>query len=841
MSFFGFHNKAAPGFGQASDPFAGLSGGDDDAAIDFEDTYDGLGDQLDETDDAFNDDTFGSGGAGAVGKDFDFFGQTAKVANAIEEEQVRFNRQQPTKKTASAAPPIPISAKAQASSSYAPAKRAPARTGYEKYREPEQAPEMEVDASIWGTAAKKHHAPAPATAPAPAVAQPPAQAPGPAAIAAAAAAAAAAPATAAAAAPAAAKKFLSLEEVEAQMRAQAKAPHPSQSAAAAAAAPTESSPQSHYHMPGFPHTQTAWQQPPVDYGYQQPKAHQLEQPQQGHHVSVLQRPQQPSKQAPVSGSGPFTHQQAQQHQRPSQSTQPTQILQNPNRTTDHRMQMPMQPTHRQQNSFSRQAPPQIPPMPPMSEAERSVYLEQEAKRAKRNHKIFLMSRDNGLMTPQDKNFVSRIQLQQLVSATTNPNSEHGPEDINEDFYFQVLSQLRGGHRQNPNQPLNNFAQTYLFQTGNRQRGMRHGHGRIAENHVQRMEQQVQRAVEAAKTKPKNKQLVIEGSLGKISFSNAKTPKPLLNIKRTDSGAHHKTHTDKFDRKDILRGIEQVYNTLMDLEDLERKQPPPMSEDPAVMQQHAELIQQQNDLSNRLWTELKFHEPIGATPIHPFIVFLAFAKGKKAIPRIFRLVSTEQRKVILTMIIVHLDQLDVVRGGFEPNATMREAIELFQASVMPPLFAFMNDADLALAHGVLDILVRRVNIELVTRTRIGIAMLTMVLSRAEIIKNSGGVDERHWQEWVNVYNNFFDHLEPSLPHIFPGSVNAGEDIYVWQFLAAIGIGASPDQQQRLVVAVKDRVMETVSVAKTLPPSMAQQRLSHVNLFMRSIGLDVELLQ
>ena len=52
--------------------------------------------------------------------------------------------------------------------------------------------------------------------------------------------------------------------------------------------------------------------------------------------------------------------------------------------------------------------------------------------------------------------------------------------------------------------------------------------------MQRMEQQVQRAVEAAKTKPKNKQLIIEGSLGKISFSNAKTPKPLLNIKRRDS-------------------------------------------------------------------------------------------------------------------------------------------------------------------------------------------------------------------------------------------------------------------------------------------------------------------
>jgi DNA topoisomerase 2-associated protein PAT1 len=94
--------------------------------------------------------------------------------------------------------------------------------------------------------------------------------------------------------------------------------------------------------------------------------------------------------------------------------------------------------------------------------------------------------------------------------------------------------------------------------------------------------------------------------------------------------------------------------------------------------------------------------------------------------------------------------------------------------------------------------------------------------------------------VGIYNSFFDALEPTLPNIFPGTVNTGEDVYVWQFLAAIGIGASPEQQQRLVMAVKDRVMETVNHAKTLPPAMSSQRLANVNLFMRSIGLDVELL-
>src|SRR5688500_10907204 len=103
MSFFGFdssrHNPAATGFSQAHNPFAGLSNREDEGdVLEFEDTYDGLGDHLEETGDAFNDDTFGDTAGlntGPVGKDFDFFNTTAKVADAIEEEHVRFTRQQP--------------------------------------------------------------------------------------------------------------------------------------------------------------------------------------------------------------------------------------------------------------------------------------------------------------------------------------------------------------------------------------------------------------------------------------------------------------------------------------------------------------------------------------------------------------------------------------------------------------------------------------------------------------------------------------------------------------------------------------------------------------------------
>ncbi|KAI1381955.1 topoisomerase II-associated protein PAT1 [Hypoxylon crocopeplum] len=825
------HDMAAPGFSQSYDPFAGLSQNPDDVkeALEFDDTYDGLGDQLDETGDAFNDDTFGGGSGGIshapVGKDFDFFSQTAKVSGAIEEEHQRFSRQQPAPKS------IPAASTQHYSSGYdyQPAPK-PARTGYEKYKESAPISDLQVDASIWGVQPKKAAAPI-----APVQSQPVAQPSG--------------------------RKMMSVEEVEAAMRAQSKAPVQSQQVhpqPISMTAPESQMPFQHAHYP---------RQEPFDYRQQQfdnrqsqgfypADNHQAAQGvAHGHPISILQRPS--SKPTPSSGPSVPSHL-PQQQQQPMGI--PTHILQNPNRATGDatRIGAPAHPTHRSHNSFSRQpqASANQPHLPNLTEQEKASFLEAEARRAKRNHKIHVLSKDNGLMTPQDKSFITRIQLQQLVSATGDP-SEHGTDAaLAEDFYYQVLSSLRAAQRPSPNQPLNTFAQTYLFQTGTRHGGMRR-QGRGADNHMQRMEQQVQRAVEAAKNKPKNKQLVIEGSLGKISFSNAKTPKPLLNIKRTESntdtnrpGSGHRADTiaKGTDQKETLNNIESVYLTLMKMEDVSRNLPASDDNtDPEAVGRRAELQLQLQKLNAQLWAELKVHEPIGATTVHPFIAFLSYPKGKKAIPRVFEHLTSEQRTTILTLIVVYLDQLDVVRGAQvntgEPislNSATRESIELFSVAVMPSLLKLLSESELHIVTGVLGLITQNLNVDHVARTRIGVSMLTMILSRAELAKQVGQANEQSWQQWIATFRQFFNALEPTLPNIFPGTVMSGEDIYVWQFLAAIGIGASEEEHRRLVLAVKDRVMDTFNLSKTLPADMAKERLDSVNLFMRSIGLDVELL-
>lgn len=781
MSFFGFdtsgrntHNTAAPGFSQPHDPFAGLSGHHRDGgdALDFEDTYDGLGDQLDDADDAFNDDTFGGGapggaadsGAAKVGKDFDFFGQTAKVADAIEEEHLRFNRRQPAARanaSQSQAQPIAIPSQsyaqqpyeqqpyeqqpyaqqqyaqqpytqqpyaqqpyaqqpyAQSQSYYAePMAARPVRTGYEKYNESEPLPDLHVDQSIWGIgpSSKATAIPIPKPSPQPALSS------------------------------SVGRKMMSLEEVEAAMRAQVK---PSPQPAVSELASYQQAPAS------YPSAQHA--SPLPQHGQPQP-------------VTILQRPQ--GSQAKASPS-PATKlptppgQQEQYHshqQQPVPPVQPVQILQNPKRLSTEAARVAAANQELSQSAGSAAKLAQMsahPQLAHMSEEEKASFLDQETKRAKRNHKIWLLSKDNGVMTPQDKNFITRIQLQQLVSATGNPVEQGSDTSLSEDFYYQVYSHIRAGQRQNPSQPLSNFAQTYLFQTGGRHGNMRR-HGRPAENHIQRMEQQVQRAVEAAKNKPKNPQLVIAGSLGKISFSNAKTPKPLLNIKRTtENEPHHnragsgkKSPASGLDRRTILRNAERVYVTLMTLEDHVRLMPPPVTNqaDQELQEKHREWTATLETLNARLWEELKVHEPIGVIVPHPFIAFLSCAKGKKAIPRIFPHLSFEQRTTIMTMIVYHLDQLDVVNGAAVTNdetvlnARMRENIDLFLSTVMPSLMQYFNDTGLDIVDGVLNLIATNLNVDLIIKTRVGVSMLTLILSRAVLLKQTGGGAAEKWEKW-----------------------------------------------------------------------------------------------
>ncbi|KAK6352759.1 hypothetical protein TWF696_004761 [Orbilia brochopaga] len=847
MSFFGFdttlpkdrapnapHPKQAPGFSQQQDAFAGLSRNDnaEEEGYDFEDTYDGLGDELDERDDAFNDETFG-GSSSAPGKDFDFFGSTAKVANAINEEQLLYARG-PKKSIPQPSQQSPVQQRpTKQPVSYAAATKAKVVV---KHQIPTEIPELKPEMSLWQTTSPEatptksmsahaavhfRHVEEP-QATSQLISAPPAAAP-------------------------TQRKYKSLEEVEAEILAKKQAKLAATFQPIQQPPPPQPQPQLQPPQPAQPqlNQQDGWPARPVQPFPQHPQM--IPPPQ---HLQQTQMelpfpprampPPQQNQRPPPNDRAPEHLQRGPIPQPPGQMPFPQMQPGQPFPTNNMQFPMGMMPPPPHGPQFV--AIPQIgqQQMVHMSDEEKAKYLEEQSKRLKRNHKIAQLSRYNGLMTPQDKNFITRIQLQQLVSVNE--------DSFNEDFYYQVYMAIRA--RNNPQQPLNQFAQTYLGQ-----QGARGGRARRQDNHLLRMQQQVQRAVAAAKARPKASQLVLEGSLGKISFSNVKTPKPLLSIKKQDStGAtdpNQKTSHSTFagiDRRSILAAAEDIYRCLLELDSHERKHPGPNlaghQPDAATVQ----WLETRDALVQKLWRSMRILEPFKeeSSAPHPFIAILSVKKAKEAIPRVFRYIDIEQRITILTMITISLDQVDVIKDGrYPPDAVAlppetRRKIEGFSQYVLPPLLSYVAEAQLSLITGLLGILIDRVNLLLLSQTQIGLAFLTMFTSRAEIIKQAGLADDEQVLKWTQTYDRLFAILEDHLLDIFPPHGAQVDDMYVWQFLASMAVGANMQQQQKMVGAVKDRVNENVQASKTLPQEMGQQKLANTNLFLRALGLDIDLL-
>ena len=605
MSFFGFDplkpppqgSKRPTGFGPPPDPFAGLTGTelageDEDDALDYGQSRDGLGEQLDETGDALNDATFG--GTGPVGKDFRFGGPETSVSRAKPEPRhTRQPRQQHVPQRASQTQRPPQQTQMPELSGLPQIGSKPTKTGYEKYKTQDGSiPDLQASASIWQQQQPSSSQPQQQTQ----QAQPPSLA-------------------------MATGKMMSLEEVEAAMRAQRKPPSGS------------TTPQPGQQLTAPPAISNAASQSPSLGSNMQASRQQNPQ--------ILSRPAQPRVENQFSSAGSMPSNQMQpgpphhqlrsdltpgrnnleaqvQAQQPYQHvTQPRPILQNsaPEPVHIRSVSHAPAPTRPMPSGglHSRGTSGMIPPeqLMHLSEEERASVLQDEAIRAKRNHKILMLSKNNGIMTPQDKNFITRIQLQQLVTATGGVDN-NGPEtSLVEDFYYQVYSQIRGAPKQG-----DQLAQTYLNQLSWRGGNRRYPRG--GESHMRRMEQQVQRAVDRAKAKPKSQQLVVEGSLGKISFSNAKTPKPLLNISRAENHDVNGLNVGRGRPQDavaglkaILRDIEALYETLMKMEDHERRMPPQPNEESSgdEMQNHISWRQRIQEFNRTLWKQLKVLEPL----------------------------------------------------------------------------------------------------------------------------------------------------------------------------------------------------------------------------------------
>ncbi|KAI8339561.1 topoisomerase II-associated protein PAT1 [Chlamydoabsidia padenii] len=519
--------------------------------------------------------------------------------------------------------------------------------------------------------------------------------------------------------------------------------------------------------------------------------------------------------------------------------------------------------------FGQPDPAQIMAMYQQHELIEKMSIERELKRQETMRK----SKYDNLMTQNDKDFIQRIQLTQLASG----------DPYADDFYYQVYSSLRMRTTGlGANKPTSNESR---------------GRGRREDTMMHRMQQQIQRIVNDAKRRPKQTQGALEGTLGKITSLSSRNPRQSLQVSDKKTGhsdestvgtpkhdnplchAHMATakgkNTTLNDRRRILNIVEGLYLKVLELEQMRRQGPPRSRRDDEEEQERK--VENWNNRYNAkvqtLWNALKVMDD-GKVESAPLLVsLLGINKGKKLIPRIIRPLSHDQNLAMLSVIITNFSQLQicqhVIYPGTQPANTEEtqhqrfvpyEDVELFMNAAAPSLLGFITEAPMKVVIGLTRLFMEKNDIRLVAQTKPGLAFLTMLLSRAEILKQGGGAlngfappSPEDISLWQDVYTKLFNLLQGYYSSIFPtlyylAPVNPSvdmthlflsiDDMYIWQFLAAIAVGASMDQQHILVTEVRDRVMENIILAKSnrIPLDRATHRIDNTNLFLHSLGLD-----
>lgn len=542
-----------------------------------------------------------------------------------------------------------------------------------------------------------------------------------------------------------------------------------------------------------------------------------------------------------------------------------------------------------------------------------AYL-QEGKRQIRIAKIQSMAPRNNLMSRSDKDFITRIQVSQLISS----------DPYTDDFYAHIYFALHGNRsrvtlpasseeekqkqqrkaQESTNGPNeSNAPQGEEKQKRGRQRKAQPNKRETA---MLRMQQQVERIVQNRKERIEKAgaSASLEGALGRVSLGTTKAPRQMLQIKQdgtesgstsppTTNGAAKEDGTDSsgtghaqsaaqqalqgaslaqggvqkrpaLHKLEVLSILEKLYDIVLNLEQSRRNAPADVSaqnNDPAAV----EWRQKRDVLVSQLWQELRVLEPLEISDPHPFVSLLSTVKGKRILPRALRHLSEEQTLTAMTMVVASFDRLDVVResivldepvnvkasiAAVERKANVQRQTDAFVTSIVPGMLSLMATVPMRIVSGMLALFLERNNPVRVAQSKPGVAFLTIFLSRAASLRQSapssssprmGAVkgDESapapaDLAQWNEIFNLLIQRLAqppeqlvtlfPStrakarLPFGAPGLDGARkaqleiEDRDVWQLMAAIAVSANMTQQQILVTGLREKILENVLEAK-----------------------------
>ncbi|KAI9296921.1 hypothetical protein K502DRAFT_323523 [Neoconidiobolus thromboides FSU 785] len=206
---------------------------------------------------------------------------------------------------------------------------------------------------------------------------------------------------------------------------------------------------------------------------------------------------------------------------------------------------------------------------------------------------------------------------------------------------------------------------------------------------------------------------------------------------------------------------------------------------------------------------------------------------------------------ISVLLTHFEDLNVVKNGICPPKgrlppIVTDEIELFLSSVLPLVMAYISEAPLVIVNGLLSILMEKNNVVAISRSKVGLAFLTIFLTRIEVLRQSGGSfigmmapsPEVPLARSSELFSNLFNSLQNHFLAIFPSLMSQIDDLYAWQFLASLSVGLNLDQQHTLVLELRDKVIEQITLASRghLPSDVAATKITNVNLFLHALGLD-----
>ncbi|KAI8870838.1 hypothetical protein GQ42DRAFT_162435 [Ramicandelaber brevisporus] len=238
-----------------------------------------------------------------------------------------------------------------------------------------------------------------------------------------------------------------------------------------------------------------------------------------------------------------------------------------------------------------------------------------------------------------------------------------------------------------------------------------------------------------------------------------------------------------------------------------------------------------------------------------------------------------------------DARALTAGSTDPSATslrerrIIEDAETFMRCVIPLVAINLSKSPLPIINGLLHLMVDRNSIPYLAMSKPGLTCLTLLLVRMATLRQEQAqlVDSVDLAHSTEVFAQLFNSLTSYIAALFPSTMNqatlglqqqqqqtpsaesptdsqqqqqqqqnsipGSEDIYVWEFLAAMASCATVDQQRQLITEARDKILENIMLSRVAgqtaalfgPSSAASAeeaalRINSANIFLHTLGLD-----